>query len=47
MSGSATLVRCKADNTIYVAKKVLLGSLNPKEVEGAHLEVMRKDWYAD
>lgn len=37
--GSATLVRSKVDNNIYVSKKVLLGNLNQKEVEGAHLEV--------
>jgi hypothetical protein len=33
------LIKSKIDNNIYVAKKVLLGSLNQKEVEGAHLEV--------
>ena len=37
--GSATLVRNVTNNQIYVAKKVLLGGLSQKEVEGAHLEV--------
>lgn len=45
ITGSATLVKNKLDNNIYVAKKVLLGSLNQKEVEGAHLEVTQDNAY--
>jgi len=37
--GSATLVQSLQDNIIYVAKKVVLGGLNQKEQDGAHLEV--------
>jgi hypothetical protein len=37
--GSATLVQEKLDKTVYVAKKILLGSLKDKEQESALNEV--------
>jgi hypothetical protein len=37
--GAAYLCRHKGENAHYIAKKILLGSLNQKEQEGALLEV--------
>lgn len=37
--GTATLVESTYEKTTYVAKKVVLGNLNQKEIDSAQLEV--------